>query len=151
MTWRPDTECRVFSLLCRLALVCHELCNHRCQAGGACDVFSAGYTEMNPARVESIDHLGARLGPAFRHALADEEFRPLLTRDGNRFDGASKSAAQCSCNIVGGILLGTGNLNIPSACPLLTQDIRPGLANVSRGNQREFTIQRIKIREDPSL
>ena len=72
-----------------MTAVCHKLCNHRDQAGSACDVFSAGHAEMNPARVEAIDHLGARLGPAFRHALADEELRPLLTRDGNRFDRTS--------------------------------------------------------------
>src|ERR1700678_952065 len=106
---------------------------------------------MNPTRVEPIDHLGARLGPAFRHALADEEFRPLLTRYGNRFDGTTESTAQCSCNIVRGILLGPGNLNMPDARPLLTQHFRSGLANVSRSDQREFTIQRIKVRENSSL
>ena len=100
---------------------------------------------MNPTRVEPIDHFGARLGPAFRHALADEEFGPLLTWDGNRFDGASESTAQCPCNIVGGILLGTGHFNIPVTGPLLAQGVRPGLANVSRGHQREFAIQRIEV------
>jgi hypothetical protein len=106
---------------------------------------------MNPARVEPIDHLGARLCPAPRHALANEEFRPLLARDGNRFDSTPESVAQCSRNIVGGVLLGTGNLNISGSCPLLPQDIRPGLADVSRSYQREFAIQRKKIRENPSF
>jgi len=80
------THIRVFGRLCLLAPVCHKLCNDRRQAGSTRDVFGAVCTEMNPARIEAIDHLGARLGPAFRHALADEEFRPLLTRDGNRVD-----------------------------------------------------------------
>src|ERR1700735_2687022 len=106
---------------------------------------------MNPARVEPIDHLGARFGPAFRHALPQEEFRPAVTRNGNRFDGASESSGESSCNIVGRILLGTGDLNVPNARPLWAQNIRSGLAYVSRSNQREFAIQRIKMREDPSF
>jgi hypothetical protein len=84
---------------------------------------------MNPARVEPIDHLGAMFGPAFRHALLYEEFRPPVTRNGNRFDGASKNDGESSCNIVGRIRLGTGDLNVPSARPLLAQNICPGLAN----------------------
>src|ERR1700677_3281075 len=100
---------------------------------------------MNPARVEPIDHLGARFGPAFRHALPYEEFRPPVTRNSNRFDGASESSGESSCNIVGRILLGTGYLNTPGACPLLPQNSRPRLADVSRSHQREFAIQRIKV------
>ena len=127
------------------AAVCRELCHHRRQVGRAFDVFCTGHAEMNPARVEAIDHLRARFRPAFRHALADEEFRPLLTRDSKRIDGASESTAQCLCNVIGGILLGSGNLSVPGACPLLTQDIRTGLADVDRSHQREFAIQRIEI------
>src|SRR5271156_521311 len=118
-TFWPDALW-LFRRLCLAAAVGHELCHHRRQAGSAYDVFRARDTEMNPARVEPIDHFGARLGPAFRHALADEELRPLRTRDSNRFDGTSQSAAQRSCDIVGGILIGTGHLNIAAARPLLT-------------------------------
>ena len=64
-------------------------------------MFRTWNTEMNPARVEPIDHLGARFGPAFRHALPYEEFRPPVTRNSNRFDGASESSGESSCNIVG--------------------------------------------------
>src|SRR5580698_10355381 len=106
---------------------------------------------MNPARVEPIDHLGARFGAAFRHALRYEEFRPPVTRNGHRFDGASESNGESSCNIVRGILLGTGDLNVPRARPFLAQNIRPGLANVSSSNQRELAIQRTKMREDLSF
>jgi hypothetical protein len=85
---------------------------------------------MNPARVEAVDHLGARFGAAFRHALTDEEFSPFLAWDRNCFDIASESTAQCLCNVVRGILLGARNLDVPGAFPLFTQNIRAYLAEV---------------------
>jgi hypothetical protein len=106
---------------------------------------------MDPTRVEAIDHFSARPGSALRHSLADEKFRPLLARNGNRFDGASESAAQCRCKIIGRILFGTSDLDVPDARPLLTQDLRPNLPDVSCSYQREFAIQRIRIREDFSF
>ena len=70
------------------------------QIGGAFDVFGAGHTEVDPARVEVVEHFDVRAGEISRNAVLGQGCHPSLAGNGNGGDSPIQGFSEGDSNVV---------------------------------------------------
>src|SRR6187402_2608751 len=91
-----SVEMTVVVLAC---CVCDEFCDHGGEGCRSAELLCAGIAEVDPAGVEGVDHLGARFGAAFGHALCEEGCCPLIAWNGDGFDGMLERRSEGCCDV----------------------------------------------------
>src|SRR5271156_3966323 len=119
--------------------------------GHARDPFGARDAEIDPAGIETVQHLGARRGAILRHAVGDESLDPSLPRHGKNFDLVAEHRSEGLRDIERRVFSWTRNLDIPRSGPRLLHYAGAGTPDVLRGDHWNPAIERLEESEQPPL